>query len=125
MGSGQKTATHLIQIKLTIMLDGLWDALYDQKTGLVLGRDGRSWAKILAFYAVYYTFLGFLFYGFTITWYLGSNTTPVGGAPIVRNSRLDQPGAAVHPFTERMEDGAVQKLIIGGRSTEAIRSETY
>jgi len=127
MGSGQKTATHLIQIKLTIMA-GLLDTIYDQKTGLVLGRDGKSWAKILAFYAVYYTFLGFLFYGFTITWYLGSNTTPVGGRPIVKNSRLDQPGAAVHPFKERMEDGAVNKFVFGtgkdGTVTEAAYCES-
>jgi len=107
------------------MLDGLWDALYDQKTGLVLGRDGKSWARILAFYAVYYTFLGFLFYGFTITWYLGSHTTPVGGAPIVRNSRLDQPGAAVHPFTERMEDGAVNKLVFGNGKEGTITPQAY
>merc|ERR1739848_352316 len=123
MGSGQKTATHLIQIKLTIMA-GLLDTIYDQKTGLVLGRDGKSWAKILAFYAVYYTFLGFLFYGFTITWYQGSRTTPVGGAPIVANSRLDQPGAAVHPFKERMEDGAKNKLVIGS-GKEAISADAY
>jgi len=96
----------------------LLDAIYDKDTGLVLGRDSSSWAKILGFYAVYYTFLGFLFYGFTISYYQGSNTTPVGGAPVVKNSRLDQPGAAVHPFLERMEDGAVNKLVIGSKKDQ-------
>lgn len=93
-------------------MGGLLDALYDEKEGTVLGRDAKSWAKILSFYAVYYTFLGILFYGFTISFYMGSYTTPVGQAPSVKNSRLDQPGAAVHPFKERMEDGAINKLHI-------------
>lgn len=93
-------------------MGGLLDALYDKEEGTVLGRDAKSWAKILSFYAVYYTFLGILFYGFTISYYMGTYTNPVGDKPSVKNSRLDQPGAAVHPFKERMEDGAINKLHI-------------
>merc|ERR1711990_951497 len=75
--------------------------LYDADAGTVLGRDFKSWAKILAFYAVYYSFLGVLFWGFTITFYQGSmveGPAPLGGKPVVRNSRLDQPGASTLPF---------------------------
>merc|ERR1711953_982407 len=112
MGSAQKPVTHLIQIIRPYIMGGPLDALYDKKEGTVLGRDAKSWAKILSFYAVYYTFLGILFYGFTISYYMGTYTNPVGDKPSVKNSRLDQPGAAVHPFKERMEDGAINKLHI-------------
>jgi len=81
---------------------GLTDALWDDE-GNFLGRDLKSWAKILGFYAVYYSFLGCLFYGFTVSYYLESNvlaSNPVGGKPAIRNSRLDMPGAVVHPFKE-------------------------
>jgi len=79
----------------------LWD-----ENGNFLGRDLKSWAKILGFYAIYYTFLGFLFYGFTVTYYLESKVlsgNPVGGKPAVANARLDMPGAVVHPFKEMSE----------------------
>jgi len=78
------------------------DTLFDEN-GNFLGRDFKSWAKILGFYAVYYTFLAILFYGFTINYYLDSRVltaAPVGGKPAVANPRLDMPGAAVHPFRE-------------------------
>lgn len=81
---------------------GISDTLWDEQ-GNFLGRDLKSWAKILGFYAVYYSFLGCLFYGFTVTYYLDSRvltTNPVGGRPAIRNSRLDMPGAVVHPFKE-------------------------
>jgi len=83
--------------KLTIMLD----SFYDAQAGTVLGRDFKSWAKILTFYAVYYSFLGVLFWGFTITFYQGQmveGPSPLGGKPVVRNSRLDQPGGSALPF---------------------------
>jgi len=76
----------------------LWD-----ENGNLLGRSFKSWAKILGFYAVYYTFLAILFYGFTVTYYLDSRvltSSPVGGKPAVANARLDMPGAVVHPFKE-------------------------
>jgi len=78
------------------------EILFDDH-GNFLGRDFKSWAKILGFYAVYYTFLGCLFYGFTVTYYLDSRvltSSPVGGKPAVANARLDMPGAVVHPFKE-------------------------
>lgn len=81
---------------------GFSEALFDDD-GNFLGRDLKSWAKILGFYAIYYTFLGFLFYGFTVTYYLESRVLtsyPVGGKPAVANPRLDMPGAIVHPFKE-------------------------
>jgi hypothetical protein len=80
----------------------LSDTLFDEN-GNFLGRDLKSWAKILGFYAVYYTFLAILFYGFTMTYYLDSRvltSNPVGGKPAVVNARLDMPGAVVHPFRE-------------------------
>jgi len=80
----------------------LSDNLFDEN-GNFLGRDFKSWAKILGFYAVYYTFLAILFYGFTMTYYLESRvltSNPVGGKPAVANPRLDMPGAVVHPFRE-------------------------
>lgn len=85
---------------------GLADTLFDDN-GNFLGRDFKSWAKILGFYAVYYTFLGVLFYGFTISYYLNTRVlepSPVGGKPAVANARLDMPGAVVHPFRELMNE---------------------
>jgi len=100
---------------------GLSDTLFDEK-GNFLGRDLKSWAKILGFYAVYYTFLAILFYGFTMTYYLDSRvltSNPVGGKPAVANPRLDMPGAVVHPFRE-MQDarGDVNRIDMKKHSTE-------
>jgi hypothetical protein len=67
------------------------------KDGKLLGRDGSSWAKILGFYAVYYTFLACLIY-FTVTQYSESMIQPGGVAPKIV-TRVDMPGAAAYPFT--------------------------
>jgi hypothetical protein len=94
-------------------MGGLMDALYDPKEGTVLGRNFASWAKITGFYLVYYSLLGVLFYAYTIMWYEQSrvySTAPVGTKPFVAYSRLDQPGAATHPFKEMYEDGDVDVL---------------
>jgi len=89
----------------------LWD-----ENGNFLGRDFKSWAKILGFYAVYYSFLACLFYGFTITYYLESKVltaSPVGGKPAVANPRLDMPGAVVHPFKEMSKArGDVNRMVM-------------
>lgn len=67
------------------------------KDGKLLGRTGMSWAKILGFYAVYYTFLACLIY-FTVTYYADNLPNQPGGVPPTIQSRTDQPGAAVYPF---------------------------
>jgi len=93
---------------------GLSDALFDEN-GNFLGRTFQSWAKILGFYAVYYSFLAVLFYGFTVTFYLESrvlSSSPVGGKPAIANPRLDMPGAVVHPFKELMEDGDINRFVM-------------
>lgn len=84
---------------------GISEVLWDEN-GNFLGRNLNSWAKILGFYAIYYSFLGFLFYGFTISYYLNSRVlvnAPVGSNPAVANARLDMPGSVVHPFVEMMD----------------------
>merc|ERR1711981_1120851 len=93
---------------------GLSDALFDDN-GNFLGRTLQSWAKILGFYAVYYSFLAVLFYAFTVTYYLESrvlSTFPVGGKPAIANPRLDMPGAVVHPFKELMDDGDINRFVM-------------
>jgi hypothetical protein len=93
---------------------GLADALIDEN-GNFLGRTVKSWAKILGFYAVYYSFLAVLFYGFTVTFYLESrvlSNSPVGGKPAIANPRLDMPGAVVHPFKELMDDGDINRFVM-------------
>lgn len=93
---------------------GLSDVLIDEN-GNFLGRTVKSWAKILGFYALYYSFLAVLFYGFTVTFYLESrvlSSSPVGGKPAIANPRLDMPGAVVHPFKELMDDGDVDRFIM-------------
>jgi len=89
------------------------EVLWDENENF-LGRDFKSWAKILGFYALYYSFLGCLFYGFTISYYLNGKVlegSPVGGKPAVANARLDMPGAVVHPFKEMSEErGDVNRM---------------
>jgi len=82
------------------------DFLYNPQDGTVMGRDFSSWAKILTFYAIYYTGLFILFYVFTIQYY--SNSVPTvseGNQPFVK-TRTDQPGAHVYPFERTTRDSA-------------------
>jgi len=65
--------------------------------GRFLGRTGASWAKILTFYAVYYTFLAGLIY-FTVTIYADSLAARPGQGKPKISTRTDQPGASVFPF---------------------------
>merc|ERR1712071_116996 len=76
------------------------DELYNPQEGTVLGRTAGSWAKILVFYGVYYSFLFVLFYVFTIVGYQGTLPEAMAGKKPYVNTRTDQPGAAVHPFNE-------------------------
>jgi len=85
---------------------GFQDFLYNPEDGTVMGRNFNSWAKILTFYAIYYSGLFVLFYVFTIQYY--SNSVPTvseGNAPFVK-TRTDQPGAHVYPFERTTRDSA-------------------
>ena len=76
------------------------DFFYNSKEGTVLGRTASSWAKILFFYLVYYTFLGFLAYG-TLAWY--QSTVEDEKVPYIR-TRTGQPGMAIEPANSVIED---------------------
>lgn len=81
---------------------GWQDELYKPAKGdepaTVLGRTAGSWARVLAFYAVYYSLLFCLFYGFTIKWYQGRMPNAgVGDKPYVF-TRIDQPGVGLYPL---------------------------
>jgi hypothetical protein len=65
--------------------------------GKLLGRDGKSWFRILGFYACYYSFLGFLIY-FAVGKYAERMPLP-GGTRGQINTRVDMPGAGVYPFS--------------------------
>jgi len=93
---------------------------YDSKNGTILGRNCASWTKILAFYAVYYTFLGFLFYG-TIKVYpttQGQYVDVAGEKQLIGKpyifTRTDQPGMDVwpHQAVQGNDDGNGQGLIL-------------
>lgn len=103
--------------------------IYNAQEGTLLGRTANSWFKILAFYAVYYSLLGVLFWGFTITFYQGKmvlQDSPVGGKPAIVHSRLDQPGIASHPFNEMLDykdssgDHRVDLSLNGGAYCESV-----
>lgn len=79
---------------------GWQDELYNPKEGTVLGRTFGSWVRILAFYAVYYTFLFCLFYAFTIYWYQGTLPEAGSGTRPYIGTRLDQPGCQVYPLKQ-------------------------
>lgn len=66
------------------------------ENGKLLGRDANSWIRILGFYAVYYSFLGFLIY-FAVGQY-ASRMPAVGGSAPKIVTRTDMPGAGVWPF---------------------------
>lgn len=78
---------------------------YDSKAGTVMGRTGRSWAKILLFYAIYYSFLAIIFFVSLETMKAISKPTESKtrlAAPT--QSRLDQPGLTVYPHQENRDD---------------------
>jgi len=78
------------------------EMLYDSENGTLLGRTAGSWARILGFYAVYYSFLACLFYGFLA--FYKSNLPPTDRDGPVIKSRLDQPGAGVWPHNDFRDD---------------------
>ena len=76
--------------------------IYDSNKKTFLGRTAASWAKILLFYLIYYTFLAILIWLF-VTQYESRLPQPGSGNnsneiifPSV-NTRVDQPGSAVFP----------------------------
>jgi len=91
------------------------EAVYDANAGTFLGRTAGSWFKILGFYAIYYTLLGFLFYGSVL---LGMVRIPnqdiLGktrgvGSPVIR-TRTDQPGVDAWPQQMVIEDNQGQEF---------------
>jgi len=97
---------------------GGWDAIYNSEEGTFLGRTATSWFKILTFYVIYYTFLGFLFYGSV---QLGMTRTTkkdiLGktrglGAPVIK-TRTDQPGVDAWPQNMIRDDNYGQDFVLG------------
>jgi len=76
---------------------------YDANAGTVMGRTGRSWAKILLFYTIYYSFLALIF--FCSIWIMKAISKPgeaSQGAPTL--SRVEQPGMTVYPHQDNRDD---------------------
>lgn len=102
------------------------EEIYDSDAGTVFGRDKSSWAKILLFYAVYYSFLFCLFYAFTFKWYEGKQPEPWTGKRPTVGTRLDQPGGSIQPINN-FTDGRVsaRPLQLTLKTTKAKGSVTY
>jgi len=73
---------------------------YNAENGTVLGRTGKSWAKILFFYLIYYTLLALIFF-YTLKVYEGTLDKKEGPR---LNSRLDQPGISIVPHQSQVDD---------------------
>merc|ERR1712110_571702 len=101
------------------------EMIYDPRTKTLLGRNAGSWATILAFYAVYYSFLACLFYGFMAMYMSflpstdGSDDDNWNG-PVIR-SRLDQPGAGVWPHNDFRNDQDNTNFNIGTHCKDYIK----
>jgi len=85
--------------------------LYDSENGLVMGRNGKSWARISVFYLFYYAFLACLFaISINITLSCLSDETPYF------QTRLQAPGVVIQPklpsFVEQNSD--IKYSIKGG-----------
>jgi len=79
--------------------------VFDPEEKTLFGRTAASWAKILIFYFIYYSFLALLIWLSVTTW---SNNLPqpgsgASGHEIVLpriNTRVDQPGSSVYPMVD-------------------------
>jgi len=97
---------------------GGWDAVYNSEEGTFLGRTATSWLKILTFYAIYYTFLGFLFYGSVQVGMTRITNKDVMGKdrgmdmPVLK-TRTDQPGVDAWPQNMIREDNYGQEFELG------------
>jgi len=85
------------------------EAVYDAQAGTFPGRTAGSWFKILGFYAIYYTLLGFLFYGSVQIGMIRIKNQEILGKtrgvdkPVIR-TRTDQPGVDAWPQNMVIED---------------------
>jgi len=79
--------------------------VFDPEEKTLFGRTAASWAKILIFYFIYYSFLALLIWLSVTTW---SNNLPQPGSgasahdvvlPRI-NTRVDQPGSSVYPMVD-------------------------
>lgn len=92
-----------------------WESVYDSEKGTFLGRTATSWIKILGFYAIYYTLLGFLFYGSVKVGMIRIDNNSILGktrginTPVIR-SRTDQPGVDAWPQNMVIEDNQGQEF---------------
>jgi len=86
-------------------MESVSEAIWNPEKGTFMGRDKKSWARILGFYALYYTFLVFLFYG-SVQLYKAQvlKIAPLDGAGSMLKSRLDQPGLSVWPHNDWRDD---------------------
>jgi len=91
------------------------EAVYDAQAGTFLGRTAGSWFKILGFYAIYYTLLGFLFYGSVLLGMVRIPNQELFGKtrginnPVIR-TRTDQPGVDAWPQNMVIEDNQGQEF---------------
>jgi len=91
------------------------EAVYDANAGTFLGRTAGSWFKILGFYAIYYTLLGFLFYASVLigmirneNMELFGRTRGIGTPPT--RTRTDQPGVDAWPQQMVIDDNQGQEF---------------
>lgn len=91
------------------------EAVYDANAGTFLGRTAGSWFKILGFYAIYYTLLGFLFYASVLIGMIRNEnqelfgrTRGIGTPPT--RTRTDQPGVDAWPQQMVIEDNYGQEF---------------
>lgn len=95
-----------------------WEAIYNSEEGTFLGRTATSWLKILTFYAIYYTFLGFLFYGSVQVGMTRIKNKDIMGKdrgmdmPVLK-TRTDQPGVDAWPQNMDRDDNYGQEFVIG------------
>jgi len=87
-------------------MESVSEAIWNPEKGTFMGRDKTSWARILGFYAIYYTFLVFLFYG-SVQLYKNHfvlKSAPLDGSGSKLKSRIDQPGVSVWPHNDFRDD---------------------
>ena len=84
-------------------------AIFNPQEGTFLGRNASSWARILVFYLIYYTFLGLLFWGSLELINMRIKKANNGEFPAI-NTRLDEPGLTVYPHNTIIGDELNEQL---------------